>query len=247
MNDGTFVLDLEGRSIEAEQVVVATGPFQAPHVPKIAEQLESDVFQIHSTAYRNARQIPNGTVLVVGGGNTGFQIAQELSSTHRVHLAVGSRQTPFPQTILGRDLFWWLTRVGLLNKTVESRIGRRLRERETLIGSSPRELGRRYGVDLKPRALSASGRTVTFADGSDLGVDSVIWATGYRPDPKQLGPRLALVEILRGCDFGRRPSVRKGAIRARPKPARSLVRRKAPPIRAFEVGPPGFEPGTNGL
>ena len=82
-NDGTFVLDLEGRSIEAEQVVVATGPFQAPHVPKIAEQLGSDVFQIHSTAYRNASQIPNGTVLVVGGGNTGFQIAQELSSTHR--------------------------------------------------------------------------------------------------------------------------------------------------------------------
>jgi len=187
-NDGTFVLDLEGRSIEAEQVVVATGPFQAPHVPKSAEQLGSDVFQIHSTAYRNASQIPNGTVLVVGGGNTGFQIAQELSSTHRVHLAVGSRQTPFPQTILGRDLFWWLTRVGLLNKTVESRIGRRLRERETLIGSSPRELRRRYGVDLKPRALSASGRTVTFADGSDLGVDSVIWATGYRPDWSWIKP-----------------------------------------------------------
>jgi putative flavoprotein involved in K+ transport len=202
-NDGTFVLDLEGRSIEAEQVVVATGPFQAPRVPKIAEQLGSDVFQIHSTAYRNASQIPNGTVLVVGGGNTGFQIAQELSSTHRVHLAVGSRQTPLPQTILGRDLFWWLTRVGLLNKTVESRIGRRLRERETLIGSSPRELRRRYGVDLKPRALSVSGRTVTFADGSDLEVDSVIWATGYRPDwswikPPVLDPTTGQVRHRRG-------------------------------------------------
>jgi putative flavoprotein involved in K+ transport len=181
-NDGNFVLDLEGRSIAAEQVVVATGPFQAPRLPKLADQLGSDVFQIHSTAYRNASQIPNGTGLVVGGGNTGFQIAKELSSTHQVHLAVGSRQTPLPQTILGRDLFWWLTKVGLLNKTVDSRIGQRLRERETLIGSSPRELRRRYGVDLKPRALSASGRTVTFADGSDLEVDSVIWATGYRPD-----------------------------------------------------------------
>jgi putative flavoprotein involved in K+ transport len=181
-NDGNFVLDLEGRSIAAEQVVVATGPFQAPRLPKLADQLGSDVFQIHSTAYRNASQIPNGTGLVVGGGNTGFQIAKELSSTHQVHLAVGSRQMPLPQTILGRDLFWWLTKVGLLNKTVDSRIGQRLRERETLIGSSPRELRRRYGVDLKPRALSASGRTVTFADGSDLEVDSVIWATGYRPD-----------------------------------------------------------------
>jgi putative flavoprotein involved in K+ transport len=181
-NDGNFVLDLEGRSIAAEQVVVATGPFQTPRLPKLADQLGSDVFQIHSTAYRNASQIPNGTGLVVGGGNTGFQIAKELSSTHQVHLAVGSRQTPLPQTILGRDLFWWLTKVGLLNKTVDSRIGQRLRERETLIGSSPRELRRRHAVDLKPRAVSASGRTVTFADGSDLEVDSVIWATGYRPD-----------------------------------------------------------------
>jgi len=181
-DDGRFVLEVDGRTIEAEQVVVATGPFQTAYVPELAEQLAPDRFQIHSTAYRNPKQIPEGTVLIVGGGNTGFQIAKELSSTHQVHLAIGSRQTPLPQRILGRDLFWWLTRVGLLGKTVESRIGRRLRERETLIGSSPRELRRRYGVDLKPRAVRASGRTVAFADGTELEVDAVIWATGYRPD-----------------------------------------------------------------
>jgi putative flavoprotein involved in K+ transport len=181
-NDGSFVLEIDGRTIEAEQVVVATGPFQAPYVPELAEQLAPDVFQIHSTAYRDASPIPEGAVLVVGGGNTGFQIAKELSSTHQVHLAVGSRQTPLPQTILGRDLFWWLTKVGLLSKTVESSIGRRLRERETLIGSSPRELRRRYRVDLEPRVVRASGRTVTFADGTELEVDAVIWATGYRAD-----------------------------------------------------------------
>jgi putative flavoprotein involved in K+ transport len=181
-NDGNFVLEIDGRTLEAEQVVVATGPFQGPYVPEPAERLAPDVFQIHSTAYRNANQIPEGTVLVVGGGNTGFQIAKELSSTHRVHLAVGSRQTPLPQTILGRDLFWWLSKVGLLSKTVESRLGRRLRERETLIGSSPRELRRRYGVDLKPRMVRASAQTITFADGTELEVDAVIWATGYRAD-----------------------------------------------------------------
>ena len=126
--------------------------------------------------------MPPGSVLVVGGGNTGYQIAAELSATHRVTLAVGSRQKPLPQRVLGRDLFWWLTKTGLIKKTVESRIGRRLRERDTLIGSSPKDLEKRYGVDVKPRAVSASGRTVSFADGSELDVDAVIWATGYRSD-----------------------------------------------------------------
>jgi putative flavoprotein involved in K+ transport len=117
----------------------------------------------------------------VGGGNTGFQIAEELSTTRRVVLAVGSRQKPLPQRLLGRDLFWWLTKSRLFATTVESRLGRKLQHRDTLIGSSPRRLGR-LGVELKPRAVSASGRTVRFSDGSELEVDTVIWAAGYRPD-----------------------------------------------------------------
>jgi putative flavoprotein involved in K+ transport len=121
-------------------------------------------------------------VLVVGGGNTGFQIAKELSATHKVVLSVGSKQKPLPQRIAGRDLFWWLTKTGLIHKTVDSRLGRRLKDRDTLIGSSPRELRRRYDVELKPRAVAASGRTVRFEDESEVEVDAVIWATGYRPD-----------------------------------------------------------------
>jgi putative flavoprotein involved in K+ transport len=160
---------------------VATGPFQLPRVPAIAEGLAPEVFQAHSTAYRRPCEVPAGTVLVVGGGNTGFQIARELAATHRVHLAVGSRQTPLPQTFLGRDLFWWLTKTGLMKKTLQSRLGRRLRDRDALIASSPRRLKRR-GVDLKPRAVGASGRSVRFDDGSKLDVDAVIWATGYQSD-----------------------------------------------------------------
>jgi putative flavoprotein involved in K+ transport len=180
--DGRFVLEVDGRTIAADQVVVATGPFQTPYVPEVAERLAPDVFQTHAIGYRNPADIPEGIVLIVGGGNTGFQIAKELSRTHRVVLSVGSRQTPLPQRLLGRDLFWWLTKSRLLNTTVESRLGRRLSTRETLIGSSPRELMNRYGVELKPRVVDASGRTVRFEDGSELEVDAVLWATGYRPD-----------------------------------------------------------------
>jgi putative flavoprotein involved in K+ transport len=175
-------LQVDGRTIMADQVVVATGPFQAPFVPEVAERLAPGVFQTHATGYRKPSDLPEGTVLVVGGGNTGFQIAKELSVTNKVALAVGSRQTPLPQRLLGRDLFWWLTKSRLFNTTVESRLGRRLSTRETLIGSSPRELRRRYRVELKPRVVDANERTVRFEDGSELEVDAVLWATGYRPD-----------------------------------------------------------------
>jgi putative flavoprotein involved in K+ transport len=181
-DDGRFRLELDGRTIRADQVVVATGPFQAPYVPKVADKLADDVFQRHAVGYRRPDQVPPGTVLVVGGGNTGFQIAKELSATHEVVLSVGSRQTPLPQRLLGRDLFWWLTKVGILDKTIETRLGRKLSTRDTLIGSSPRELRRRYGVELKPRLVDADGHEVLFEDGRELEVDAVIWATGYRSD-----------------------------------------------------------------
>jgi putative flavoprotein involved in K+ transport len=184
---GRFLVGLEDTQVEADQIVVATGPFQVPRVPAFAGELASGLFQAHSTGYRRASDVPEGTVLVVGGGNTGFQIAKELAPTHHVKLAVGSRQTPLPQRFLARDLFWWLTKTRLLEKTVESRLGRRLRDRETLIGSSPRQL-KRYGVELKPRAIAGSGRTVSFADGSELEVDAVIWATGYSFDHSWIKP-----------------------------------------------------------
>ena len=79
---------------------------------------------MHSVDYRRPDDIADGRVLVVGGGNTGFQIAKELSATRAVTLAVGSRQTPLPQRLLGRDLFWWLTKLGLLEKSIDSRIGK---------------------------------------------------------------------------------------------------------------------------
>ncbi len=179
--DDGFQLECSGRTVRADQVVVATGPFQQRVTPALAGQLGPGVFQTHSTGYRHPRNIPPGTVLVVGGGNTGFQIAAELTGTHAVHLSVGSRQTPLPQKVWGRDLFWWLTKTGLLGMSVNSRLGRRLSGRETLIGSSPKQL-RRLGVDLHPRAVSASNDSASFADGTQLRVDAVVWATGYQPD-----------------------------------------------------------------
>jgi len=180
--DDAYLVELDDRTYEADQVVIATGPFQVPRVPPIAERLDPEVVQLHSSAYRSPRAIADGPVLVVGGGNTGFQIAEELSRSHEVHLSIGSRQTPLPQRILGRDLFWYLEATGLIRKTTASRIGRRLAGRDTLIGSSPRALRRRHGVQLQRRAVDAAGSDVTFSDGTKLDVRTVIWATGFGVD-----------------------------------------------------------------
>ena len=179
--DGAFRLELANEVIEADQVVVATGPFQIPRVPALAADLDPAIFQTHSVGYRNPGELPDGAVLVVGGGNTGFQIAAELAADLETHLSVGSRQMPLPQRIGGRDLFWWLGKLGILEKSIDTKLGRRLSTRDTLIGSSPRT-AKRAGVTMHGRAVGASGRTVVFEDGSTLDVAAVIWATGYRFD-----------------------------------------------------------------
>jgi putative flavoprotein involved in K+ transport len=179
--DGGYLVELDDRAHEAEQVVIATGPFQTPFVPTIAEDVGDDVVQLHSTAYRSPDPLPEGRVLVVGGGNTGFQIAEELSASREVHLSIGSRQTPLPQRILGRDLFWYLEATGLIRKTTESRIGQRMSGRDTLIGSTPRSI-RKRGVQLHGRAVGATGSTVRFDDGTSVDVEAIVWATGFRTD-----------------------------------------------------------------
>jgi putative flavoprotein involved in K+ transport len=168
--------------LRARQVVVATGPFQVPLVPAAAHGFDPAVTQIHSADYRNPQSLPAGPVLVVGAGNSGLQIAGELAATRQVDVSVGETATMLPQRLLGRDLFWWLTRLGFLRVNTGTRAGRRLQARgEFVIGTNRRRL-RRAGVRFRRRLVQANGRTARFADGSSLDVPVVIWATGYRSD-----------------------------------------------------------------
>jgi putative flavoprotein involved in K+ transport len=170
-----------GEVFRARQVVVATGPFQVPFAPPPAAKLDPSVTQVHSADYRNPQALPDGPVLVVGGGNSGFQIAEELAAGRQVDLAVGAKVPMLPQRLLGKDLFWWLTHLGLMRVTVDSRLGRRASQREFIIGSNRRRL-ERAGVRFRPWLVDASGRTVRFVDGSTFDVRTVVWATGYRSD-----------------------------------------------------------------
>ena len=178
---GRYAVTTANEELGADHVVVATGPFQVPFVPPVAGDLDDTVFQVHSADYRNPAQLPDGEVLVVGGGNSGFQIAEELAATRKVSLAVGQRVPSLPQRLLGKDLFWWLTGVGFMKVSTDSRLGRKLAKRDVLIGSSARRL-RRSGVTLKGRLASAERRRVGFEDGTEQDVDAIVWATGYRSD-----------------------------------------------------------------
>jgi putative flavoprotein involved in K+ transport len=180
--DDGFEVQTADATYRARQAVVAAGPFQVPFVPPQARGLDPSVTQVHSADYRNPQALPEGPVLVVGGGNSGFQIAEELAATRQVDLSIATRYPMLPQRFLGRDLFWWLTRLGLLRVTVTSRMGRRMSRRDFVIGTNRRRLERKR-VRFRPRLVDAEGRTVRFADHrllEDVGV--VVWATGYRPD-----------------------------------------------------------------
>jgi len=178
---GGFEARTEDGVVRARQVVVATGPFQGPYTPPAAQRLDGPVTQLHSAGYRNPQALPDGPVLVVGGGNSGFQIAGELAATRQVDLSIATKAPMLPQRLAGQDLFWWLTRLGLMRVAAGSRLGRRMSSREFIIGGSRRRL-QAAGVRFRPGVAAADGRTVRFADGTSLDVQVVIWATGYRPD-----------------------------------------------------------------
>jgi putative flavoprotein involved in K+ transport len=177
-----FEVRTDSDLFRARQVVVATGPFQVPFTPPAAQRLDASVTQLHSAGYRNPQALPPGPVLVVGGGNSGFQIAEELAAAGRqVNLSIATKQPALPQRLAGKDLFWWLTRLGLIRVSTQSRLGRRMSSRDFIIGSSRRRLQKK-GVRFRLRLAGADGRTAQFADGSTLDPGVVIWATGYRPD-----------------------------------------------------------------
>ena len=200
-----FVVHATHGAFAARQVVIATGPFQVPVVPGLAANLSEEVLQVHSADYRRPDDVRAGTVVVVGAGNSGRQIAEELAATHDVILAVGTDALQLPQRILGQDLFWWFTRSGLIRKTTESRSARRMRARgDLVIGTSLRQL-RRAGVDIRPRVVSIIADEIGFEHGAPARAraTTLIWATGFHAD-------YSWIDVPGLCDERGEPRHRRG-------------------------------------
>ena len=116
-----FRLETSHGIVVASNVVVATGPYQEPVIPAHAAGLPERIAQVHSSAYRNPAGLAPGAVLVVGSGASGCQIVEDLlAAGRRVFLSVG-RHRRFPRRYRGRDMFWWMERMGALDQTLEER------------------------------------------------------------------------------------------------------------------------------
>jgi len=181
--DDRFRVHMADAVMEARQVVIAAGAYQVPAIPTIADDFSPEVRQFTPGSYKNPMGVPEGTVLVVGDGATGRQIALELTKTHTILLATGRSRNVSPDLVLGRSVFWWLARLGVLDASRESRIGRRLMERDPFPGrhlALPRL--REAGVATVPRLDRVEGKIARLEDGRCADVSAVIWATGYRDD-----------------------------------------------------------------
>jgi putative flavoprotein involved in K+ transport len=179
-----FVVELSsGEVMHASRVVIATGGFQVPLRPSLASGFGPEVVQLSAEDYRAPSQVGPGPLLVVGDGASGRDIAVELAPGRLTWLATGKPRRLFPERFLGKSIWWWLARLGLLQATPESFFGR-LMKRADAFPDRDRNLGsmRRRGIRIVPRLTAAAGRSATFADGTTADVATVIWAIGYKDD-----------------------------------------------------------------
>ncbi len=185
-----FVLEAAGRRYTARNVVVAMSNFQRPRIPGFAADLSPRIVQLHSSEYRRPEQLPaDGDVLVVGAGNSGAEVALELSRTRRVVLA-GRNPGELPFDVFSRAAHAGLLRVALKGVfhrvlTEGTPIGRRVKRRQSghsgpLIRTKSRHL-KAAGVRLVGRVAGVRDGRPVLEDGTVLDVAAVVWCTGYRP------------------------------------------------------------------
>jgi putative flavoprotein involved in K+ transport len=188
-DDDGYVLTAGDRTYQADNVVVATGVMQKPHVPSFAQELDPRITQLHSSDYRNLTQLQEGRVLVVGASHSGADIAFEAAAEHETILSgPDTGQIPASvETRRGRMGFRALFFVGSHVLTVDTPIGRKMRP-HIRHGGAP--LLRYRKKDLLAAGVErVVARTAGVRDGLPvlddervLDVQNVIWCTGFRRD-----------------------------------------------------------------
>ncbi len=184
--EGFHVIHKDG-TIAAQNVIVATGPFHIPYTPPCHTKISSDTLQMHSNNYKSTSQLQDGDALVVGGGDSGYQILNEISkdSSRTVYFSGDTNVRSIPQQILGKTIWWWFTLVGFLSYSKYSWIGKRLNSStQPVIGTDVKEILSRKNVIPVGRTKDALKETLFFESQNISTIKNIVWATGYRPNFK---------------------------------------------------------------
>jgi putative flavoprotein involved in K+ transport len=152
---GGFVLRVNGEELRARSVVVATGAYQRPHRPPTAASLPDGILQLDADDYRNPRELPDGQVLVIGSGQSGCQIAEELVDWGRETFLSCGRAPWAPRRIGEHDLMWWVIETGFVEQPVEALPSPSARLFANVLGT-----GRDGGHDINLRTLRELGVTL---------------------------------------------------------------------------------------
>jgi putative flavoprotein involved in K+ transport len=187
-NGEGFLATAGDRRFEAENVVVAMSSWQRPWVPDFASELDPAIVQLHVADYRNPEQLREGDALVVGAGNSGAEVAMELSKTRRVWLSgPDNGALPFRmESRVGHVLGLFVARV-IFHRVLSTGnpIGRRIRPKmlakcDPLIRVKPKDLAA-AGVERAPRTTGVEDGRPTLEDGRRLDVANVVWTSGFEP------------------------------------------------------------------
>jgi putative flavoprotein involved in K+ transport len=187
-NGDRYIVECGERRFEADRVVVATGFYGKPSIPDFASELDPRIVQMHSSEYRDPSQLRPGGVLLVGAGNSGADIAMEVSATHRTWLS-GRDKGQVPIRIESRlarfvlPILWFVASHVL---TVKTPIGRKVRP-HVLADGAPRIRVKAddlvaAGVDQVAKTLGVRDGLPVLEDGRVMDVANVIWCTGFRQD-----------------------------------------------------------------
>jgi putative flavoprotein involved in K+ transport len=189
-NGSRFVVDAGDRCFKAVNVVVAMASHQVPRVPPFARELDPGIVQLHSAEYRNPSQLQGGSVLVVGAGNSGAEIAIEVVKEHPAWLAgKESGHVPFrieraPARFVYLPLMFRV--IGHRVLTVRTPIGRKMRPKllshgAPLVRVKPKDIAAE-GIERVPRVVGVQEGLPLLEDGRVLEAANVVWCTGFRPD-----------------------------------------------------------------
>jgi putative flavoprotein involved in K+ transport len=183
--DKHFIIKTNKQEITCRHVIVATGPFHIPYTPKFHNKLSDSIYQVHSNYYKNSDQLQKGSTLVVGGGDSGFQILDEISSntSNTTYFSGSTDIRTLPQEFLGKTLWWWFTKTGFLSFSKNSWIGKKINQsKQPIIGTDVKTIIKRDNVTLVGHTIDADLNIIKTATTELTDVKNIVWATGYKPN-----------------------------------------------------------------